>query len=143
MTLLIIMISVILGVIGMFWFASFLTYYPKYKYYKETYLAIKNKKYLMSSNDESFIIFTPCALVPSPSAAKFGFNQWQFDAKTILYFKQDETIKLTSGYIHKDPIPFFDPYTQYWHWKIKKEMLLHTRSIAEIRQDKLKQLNIK
>jgi hypothetical protein len=86
----------------------------------------------------------------------FGFNQWQFDTETILYFKQDETIKLTSGYIHKDTgillgrfgneaviMPFFDPYTQYWHWKIKKEMLLHTRSIAEIRQDKLKQLNIK
>jgi hypothetical protein len=133
------MISVILVIVGMFWLASFLTYYPRYKYYKETYLVIKNKQYLMSSNDESFITFSK----DKPSGARFGFNQWQFDTKTILYFKTDETIKLTSGYIHKDFIPFFDPYTQYWHWKIKKEMLLHTRSIAEIRQDKLKQLNIK
>ena len=140
MTLFTIMISVILVVAGMFWLASFLTYYPKYKYYKETYLVIKNKDYILSSNDESFITFTS---KDKPSGARFGFNQWQFDTKTILYFKTDETIKLTSGYIHKDFIPFFDPYTQYWHWKIKKEMLLHTRSIAEIRQDKLKQLNIK
>ena len=134
-----IIIPVILGVAGMFWLASFLTYRPKYKYYKETYLAIKNKDYIMSSNDESFIIFTS---KDKPSGAMFGFNQWQFDAETILYFKSDETIKLTSGYIHKDFMPFFDPYTQYWHWKIKKEMLLHTRSIAEIREDKLKQLKI-
>jgi uncharacterized SAM-binding protein YcdF (DUF218 family) len=134
-----IIIPVILGVAGMFWLASFLTYRPKYKYYKETYLLIKNKDYIMSSNDESFIIFTS---KDKPSGTMFGFNQWQFDAETILYFKSDETIKLTSGYIHKDFMPFFDPYTQYWHWKIKKEMLLHTRSIAEIREDKLKQLKI-
>ena len=138
--MILILTSVLLGVVGMFWLASFLTYYPRYKYYKETYLVIKNKDYILSSNDESFIIFT-CK--DKPSGAKFGFNQWQFDTETILYFKTDETIKLTSGYIHKDFMPFFDPYTQYWHWKIKKEMLLHTRSIAEIRQDKLKQLNIK
>lgn len=140
MILFITMISVVIMVVaGMFWLASFLTYRHKYKYYKETYLAIKNKDYIMSSNDESFIIFTS---KDKPSGAMFGFNQWQFDAETILYFKSDETIKLTSGYIHKDFMPFFDPYTQYWHWKIKKEMLLHTRSIAEIREDKLKQLKI-
>jgi hypothetical protein len=133
--MILILTSVILVITGIFWLASFLTYYSKYKYYKETYLVIKNKDYILSSNDESFIIFT-CK--DKPSGAMFGF-----DAKTILYFKQDETIKLTSGYIHNDFMPFFDPYTQYWHWKIKKEMLLHTRSIAEIRQDKLKQLNIK
>ena len=132
MTLFITMISVVIMVVaGMFWLASFLTYRPKYKYYKETYLAIKNKDYIMSSNNESFIIFT-CKDKPSG------------DAETILYFKSDQAIKLTGGgYIHNDFMPFFDPYTQYWHWKIKKEMLLHTRSIAEIRQDKLKQLNIK
>jgi len=116
MTLLIIIISVLIGVAGSFWLASFLTYYPKYKYYIETYLLIKNKDYIMSSNDESFIIFTS---KDKPSGAMFGFNQRQFDAETILYFKQDETIKLTNGYIHKDFMPFFDPYTQYWHWKIK------------------------
>jgi hypothetical protein len=124
--MILILTSVLLVVISIFWLASFLTYYPKYKYYKETYLVIKNKDYILSSNNEIFITFT--------SKDKPG---------AVLYFKQDETIKLTNGYIHKDFIPFFDPYTQYWHWKIKKEMLLHTRSIAEIREDKLKQLNIK
>lgn len=135
-----IIIPVLLLTTGMFWFASFLTNYPKYKYYKETYLALKNKDYLMSSNDESFITFT-CK--DKPSGAMFGFNQWKFDTETILYFKTDETIKLTKGYIHKDLMPFFDPYTKYWHWKIKKEMLFHIRTKAQIRQDKLKQLKIK
>jgi hypothetical protein len=136
-----IIIPVILGVVGMFWLASFLTYRPNYKYYKLTYDTIKNKEYLLYLNDENFIKFRP--------KDKMNLPIWQFNDDEILYFKQDETIKLKSyiqngrqGYIHKDFMPFFDPYTQYWHWKIKKEMLLHTRSIAEIREDKLKQLKI-
>ena len=136
-----IIIPVILGVAGMFWLASFLTYRPNYKYYKLTYDTIKNKEYLLYLNDENFIKFRP--------KDKMNLPIWQFNDDEILYFKQDETIKLKSyiqngrqGYIHKDFMPFFDPYTQYWHWKIKKEMLLHTRSIAEIREDKLKQLKI-
>jgi hypothetical protein len=130
-----------MGVAGMFWLASFLTYRPNYKYYKLTYDTIKNKEYLLYLNDENFIKFRP--------KDKMNLPIWQFNDDEILYFKQDETIKLKSyiqngrqGYIHKDFMPFFDPYTQYWHWKIKKEMLLHTRSIAEIREDKLKQLKI-
>ncbi len=71
---------------------------------------------------------------------KFGFNQWQFDDDEILYFKQGGDIKLIKDYIHTRSGPFFDPYTMYWHKKIKKEILYNTRTIAQIREDKLKQL---
>jgi hypothetical protein len=121
------------------WLPSFLTLRPKYKYYKLTYLALKNKDYILSSNDESFITFKPKDKVMA-STGKFGFNQWQFDDDEILYFKQGGDIKLIKEYIHTRSGPFFDPYTQYWHKKIKKEILLNTRTITQIREDKLKQL---
>ena len=124
------------------WLPSFLTLRPKYKYYKLTYLALKNKEYILSTNDESFITFKPKDKVMA-TTGKFGFNQWQFDDDEILYFKQGGDIKLIKEYIHTRSAPFFDPYTQYWYKKIKKEILLNTRTIAEIREDKLKQLNIK
>ena len=125
----------------MLWFISYLTLKHNYKYYKPTYLAIKNKHYLLYSNDEDFITFRPKEKMDLP-------NWLNLSCEEILYFKGSESIKLKSyqnghHYIHKDFVPFFDPYTVYWYWKIKKQMLLHTRSIAEIRQDKLKQLNIK
>lgn len=128
---------IIVGLI-LTWLPSFLTLRPKYKYYKLTYLALKNKEYILSSNDESFITFKPKDKVMA--TGKFGFNQWQFDDDEILYFKGDETIRLTNGYIHTRSGPFFDPYTTYWHKKIKKEILYNTRTIAQIREDKLKQL---
>jgi hypothetical protein len=121
------------------WLPSFLTLRPKYKYYKLTYLALKNKEYILSTNDESFITFKPKDKVMA-TTGKFGFNQWQFDDDEILYFKQGGDIKLIKEYIHTRSAPFFDPYTQYWYKKIKKEILLNTRTIAEIREDKLKQL---
>jgi hypothetical protein len=121
------------------WLPSFLTLRPKYKYYKLTYLALKNKEYILSTNDESFITFKPKDKVMA-TTGKFGFNQWQFDDDEILYFKQGGDIKLIKEYIHTRSAPFFDPYTQYWYKKIKKEILLNTRTIAQIREDKLKQL---
>jgi len=111
----------------------------KYKYYKLTYLALKNKEYILSSNDESFITFKPKDKVMA-TTGKFGFNQWQFDDDEILYFKKGGDIKLIKDYIHTRSGPFFDPYAMYWHKKIKKEILYNTRTIAEIREDKLKQL---
>lgn len=120
------------------WLPSYLTLRPKYKYYKLTYLALKNKEYILASNDESFITFKPKDKVMA--TGKFGFNQWQFDDDEILYFKQGGDIKLIKDYIHTRSGPFFDPYTMYWHKKIKKEILYNTRTIAEIREDKLKQL---
>lgn len=129
---------IIVGLI-LTWLLSYLTLRPKYKYYKLTYEALKNKEYILSSNDESFITFKPKDKVIA-TTGKFGFNQWQFDDDEILYFKQGGDIKLIKEYIHTRSGPFFDPYTMYWHKKIKKEILYNTRTIAEIREDKLKQL---
>jgi hypothetical protein len=123
------------------WLPSFLTTRPTYKYYKLTYLALKNKEYILSSNNESFITFKPKDKVMA-STGKFGFNQWQFDDDEILYFKQGGSIKLIKDYIHTRSGLFFDPYTLYWYKKIKKEILYNTRTIAEIREDKLKELGI-
>ena len=129
---------IIVGLI-LTWLPSYLTLRHKYKYYKLTYLALKNKEYILSSNDESFITFKPKDKVIA-NTGKFGFNQWQFDDDEILYFKQGGDIKLLKDYIHTRSGPFFDPYTMYWHKKIKKEILYNTRTIAQIREDKLKQL---
>ena len=121
------------------WLPSYLTLRPKYKYYKLTYLALKNKEYILASNDESFITFKPKDKVIA-TTGKFGFNQWQFDDDEILYFKQGGDIKLIKDYIHTRSAPFFDHYTIYWRRKIEKEILYHSRSIDQIREDKLKQL---
>ena len=121
------------------WLPSYLTLRHKYKYYKLTYEALKNKEYILSSNDESFITFKPKDKMIA-NTGKFGFNQWQFDDDEILYFKQGGDIKLIKEYIHTRSGLFFDPYTQYWHKKIKKEILYNSRSIEQIREDKLNQL---
>ena len=133
----ILLIFILIGV-PLFWLPSYLTLRHKYKYYKLTYLAIKNKDYILSSNDESFITFKPKDKVMA-TTGKFGFNHLQFDDDEILYFKEGGSIKLINDYIHTRTV-LFDPYTQYWYKKIKKEILLNTRTIAEIREDKLKQL---
>ncbi len=112
------------------WLPTFLTLRPEYKYYKQTYLAIKNKEYLLFNIDESFIIFKP----------KGKMNQLTWDEE-IIYFKSSKSIKLTNGYINRTFImTLFDPYTKYWHNKIKKEILINSRTLAQIREDKLKQL---
>ena len=134
-----ILLSLGIGTYFILWLPTFITLRPKYKYYKLTYLALKNKEYILSSNDESIITFKPKDKVIA-TTGKFGFNQWQFDDDEILYFKKGGDIKLIKDYIHTRSGPFFDPYTTYWHKKIKKEILYNTRTLAEIREDKLKQL---
>lgn len=133
------LLFIIIVGLTMTWLPSYLTLRPKYKYYKLTYEALKNKEYILSSNDSSFITFKPKDKVMAPTG-KFGFNQWQFGDDEILYFKKGGDIKLIKEYIHKDFMPFFDPYTMYWHKKIKKEILYNSRSIEQIREDKLNQL---
>ena len=115
----------------MLWFITYLTLKKNYKYYKPTYEAIKNKEYLLYRNDQDFITFRP--------KDKMDIPIWVFNDDEILYFKENDTIKLTKGYIHKDFMPFFDPYTVYWHNKIKKQITINS-SLENMREDKLKQL---
>ena len=114
------------------WLPLYLTLRPKYKYYKLTYKAIKNKEYLFFNENESFITFKPKDRMNVPT--------WQIDDSEVLYFKDKGDIKLIKDYIHTRSAPFFDPYTIYWHKKIKKEILYHSRPINQIREDKLNQL---
>lgn len=129
-------IGVIVGCYLTMSFSTFLTLMSEYKYYRKTYLAIKNKEYLLFSNDETYITLRV--------EDHMKYNKWWiFDDKEILYFHGKGTIKLIKGYIHNNEMLYFDLYTKYWYVKIKKEILKLTRTKAEIRDDKLKQLNIK
>lgn len=52
-------------------------------------------------------------------------NLWSSDE--ILYFKEDGAIKLIDGYIHTSLMIWFDLYTLYWYFKIKKLIQDQTR----------------
>lgn len=115
------------------WLISYSTSKHNYKYYKPTYEAIKNKEYIFFNENESFIVFK--------HKDKMNVPTWMIDDDNeILYFKEEGDIKLIKEYIHTSSAPFFDPYTSYWYKKIKKEILYHSRSIEQIREDKLNQL---
>lgn len=112
------------------WLPVFITLRPTYKYYKVTYDLIKSKKYVLKSNDESFISF------------RDDLETLNYDDNEILYFKGSEGIKLISGYIHKNHMLCMDPYSNYWYKKIKNEIMINS-SIEKMRDYKLKQLKIK
>jgi hypothetical protein len=130
----------------MFYLATSLTLKENYKYYKPTYLALKNKEYLLDdSGSESFLMFRPVEKIQKMNEMRAsGRIYWSLsldDNKEIVYFKSDETIKLLNRhYIHTDFMLLCDLYTLYWHKKIKKQILLNSMSIEESRDYKLKQL---
>jgi len=117
-----------------FWLPSYLTLKDNYKYYKQTYEAIKNKEYVLLSNTDGLIIFRPKETIDT-------IPKWSITDEEIIYFCGTKSIKLTKGYIHKTFIPFFDPYTTYWYHKIKEQIMINS-SIENMRDYKLKQLNI-
>jgi hypothetical protein len=123
-----------------------LTLKENYKYYKPTYLALKNKEYLLYDyGPESFITFRPADKVKKMNEMRTsGHILWGDlldDKDEIIYFKSDEDIKLINKhYIHTDFMLLCDLYTLYWHKKIKKQILLNSMSIKESRDYKLKQL---
>jgi hypothetical protein len=124
-----------------------------YKYYKPTYLALKNKEYLLYDyGSESLITFKPVDKIKKMNDMKASGDtfwslppniyQYMLDDKAeIIYFKSGESIKLINAhYIHTHFMLFCDLYTLYWHKKIKKQILLNSMTIAESRDYKLKQL---
>jgi hypothetical protein len=130
----------------MFYVATALTLKENYKYYKPTYLALKNKEYLLDdSGSDSFLTFRPAAKVKNMNQMRAsGHIIWSLlldDKDEIIYFKSDESIKLINKhYIHKNFMSYCDLYTLYWHKKIKKQILLNSMTTAESRDYKLKQL---
>jgi hypothetical protein len=125
---------------------TFLTLKENYKYYKPTYLALKNKEYLLDDFGPSdFITFKPAAKIQKLNDMKVSghiiWSEFLEYTDEIIYFKNDENIKLINKhYIHTSPMLFCDLYTLYWHKKIKKQILLNNMTVAESRDYKLKQL---
>lgn len=129
--LLLTVLGVATFIIGSFWLASFITFRDRYKYYKQTYLAIKDKEYLFYSK-EGDIRFRHKEDIDDT------FNRGLYFTKEIILY-DDGTIKLLDGvYLHKSV--GFDPYSLYWFYKIKKEMMFNSMSVVEKRDYKLKQL---
>lgn len=103
-------------------FTSMLTLSYKYKLYKETYLLLKNKEYTHFIDDNERILV-------------FYDNN-----KSIYWNKLDSTVKLTDNYIFNNYVTKFDPYTLYWKYKLKKEFFNVTKTIEEIRDEKLNKI---
>jgi hypothetical protein len=123
------------------WFCTFHTLKSKYRFYKVTYLALKNNDYELSRNDHDFITFT-CKnfdgeynryYTVCPITGVINFNE-------ITFFKDGGSIKLVSSYLHRSFMLAFDPWSLYWYRKIKKEIMWNSRTLAEIREAKLKRL---
>lgn len=93
-----------------------LTFFTTYKYYRLTYQYLLSGNYIFSSENSMYIRFS------RPNQVN---NTWSFEE--ILYFKEDGTIKLVDGYIHNNQLIWFDPYTLYWYFKIKKLILEQSR----------------
>jgi hypothetical protein len=130
----------------MFYLITTHTLKENYKYYKPTYLVLKNKEHLLDDSGPSdFITFKPAAKIKRFNEMKASghiiWSELWDDKDEIIYFKSDGDIKLLSKhYIHTDFMLVFDLYTLYWYKKIKKQILLNSMSVCESRDYKLKQL---
>lgn len=112
------------------WFISYLTLKDSYKYYKVSYLAIKNKTYIFKSKTDTYITFT------KPK----DINNKYLVSDSIYFNIESECIKLINDYIHKGRIVIFDPYSLYWYYKIKNVMMENSKSLQEIRNEKLNEI---
>jgi hypothetical protein len=111
--------SVLAVLIGTYYLLSLsvvLTLSSKYKYYKLTYQLLYSGNYIFSTENDMYIRFS------RPNQVN---NLWSSDE--ILYFKEDGAIKLIDGYIHTSLMIWFDLYTLYWYFKIKKLIQDQTR----------------
>ena len=115
------------------WLPSFIIFLPKYKYYKATYLAIKNKEYVLFLYGDRIIYFRRPKDLNKPIFA---------NCPEIHYFKDNSSIKMLDNvYLHRDI--GFDPYSLYCFNKIKNQIIFNSMSVEDLRDYKLKQLNIK
>ena len=119
-------LAVILFVILTSCFATFMTNVSKYKYYKPTYLAIKNKVYINTIKDDYEMRF-----VKDDDKNPFRYNDIRLSDKSLKLIDDGGYIFLTVG---------FDQYTIYWFYKIKKEMKWQSMTKAEQRDYKLNQI---
>lgn len=87
-----------------------------YSYYNITYQVILSGNYIFSMENDKYIRLS------RPSQVN---NYYSTDE--ILYFKEDGSIKLIDGYIHNNITIWFDLYTLFWYFKIKKLIFNQSR----------------
>jgi hypothetical protein len=90
--------------------------FTTYKYYKLTYQFILSGNYIFSMENDMYIRFS------RPNQVN---NYYSTDE--ILYFKEGGSIKLIDGYIHKSLTIWFDLYTLFWYFRIKKLIFNQSR----------------
>lgn len=135
MILIILTISTIIWLL--YWIPTYLILRHNYKSYKETYNALKNKDYLLLTSSNGMFIFRTSDKINNPPVY---FATLPIDEE-IIYFEGNKSIKLIKGYIHNNFMTWFDPYTNYWYRKIKEQIIVNS-SVGNLRDYKLKQLNI-
>lgn len=130
-----ILIMILLFYIVLMWLPAFITLRSSYKYYKKTYNLLHSKAYVLTDSDK-FLTFRP-----KSEQDNYNFSQ------EIIYFKDSTGLKgdiklANGGYIHRDTVILWsDPYTMYWYFKIKKEILINS-SIENMRDNTLSKLGI-
>ena len=87
-----------------------------YSYYNITYQVILSGNYIFSMENDKYIRLS------RPSQVN---NYYSTDE--ILYFKEGGSIKLIDGYIHNNITIWFDLYTLFWYFKIKKLIFNQSR----------------
>jgi hypothetical protein len=113
---------VLLGTYLMTSLATVLTLMSKYKNYKETYLLLN--KYILVENSKNYI----------------RLDSKDVNKKEVYYDKKDGTIKLNNSYIFNSSILYFDLYSLYWYYKLKRRFIKKGRSLSELREEKLNKL---
>ena len=126
------------AIYAIFTFSSIMVQWPKYKYYKPTYEAIKSDTYVFAAQSESYVTFRPLDKK----------DEWWSDDEILFFYdkwsKKRESIKLLGNtkYIHEGLSNVFDPYTAYWFYKLhtlaKTKMAVPSIEAAETVKDKSK-----
>lgn len=109
--------------------SSILTNTVKYKFYRKTYLALKNNEYTVIEN--------------SPNYIKFRRND-KLDSNSYIYITDDiyYSDKLIEGYLFYTLLTFVDPYSWYYYNRIRKQIKIKSLSKEDLRDYKLKNLGI-
>ena len=112
--------------------SSILTNMGKYKFYRKTYLALKNNEYTVIENSPNYIRFR--------RNDKLESYIYHYITDDIYY--SDKDIKLIERHLFYSLLTFVDPYSWYYYNRIRKQIKLKSLSKEDLRDYKLKNLGI-